>query len=222
MTTDYLKSYYGSHDTIDAYFWSNVNATTSYNETGAYNVWSYSALNTINLNTNYLNYFDEKWQNLIATSTWYVGYVNRESIFNLESFANPIRYNASIVFDYEQGNNKIVASPRDPYEAKVGLMYTTDYLYAAVPEYWGESAYGLDYYHGLLEKNWMFIGFPTWTLIPSSSSTNAYTIDINAYTLETRVVNKYRYGIRPTFYLNHDVGLNGGDGTKDNPYRISA
>ena len=65
------SNYKGSMDTstIVAYRW---NYDTSVDEWGSNN-WTTSEFNTINLNTNYWNYLDTTWQDLIATTTWHLG-----------------------------------------------------------------------------------------------------------------------------------------------------
>ena len=50
--------YLGKLDSYPWYFWNRANYNIAYNATGYYNVWNYSALNTVNLNKNYINYLE--------------------------------------------------------------------------------------------------------------------------------------------------------------------
>lgn len=65
-STDGYLQYDGFQTTIYNYYWNNKLETAT-------NTWSLSELNTINLNTNFLNNIGTTWANKIATTTWKVG-----------------------------------------------------------------------------------------------------------------------------------------------------
>ena len=68
------SSYYkGSKDqsSIPIYYW-NINGT---------NTWSESQLNTVNLNTNYLNSLGSEWSDKIATTEWQVGGATYSNVY---------------------------------------------------------------------------------------------------------------------------------------------
>ena len=201
-STTSLGSYYkGSQSTLYFYRWNTENNNT----------WSSSKLNIINLNTNFINALGDNWSSKIAEVAWQVGGM---------TYSNGYGVNASETYSYEVGINTL----NTIYNAKVGLMYVSDYYYGAVPTYWtypGYSNNGEDYdYRAATDSNWLYMGLYEWS-ISRTSTGNEYTF----YIFETGHVNSNgvnlgEYAIRPTFYLNSDVTYIGGTGTKIDPYRI--
>lgn len=57
---------------------------------GGCNIWNYSDLNKINLNTNYLNNIGTKWSKMIENSVW------RISGYNTSSVIPSVMHNAEI------------------------------------------------------------------------------------------------------------------------------
>lgn len=47
--------------------------------------------------------------------------------------------NAKTAYNYELGSNKINTT----YSAKIGLMYVSDYYYAATPTYWSNKGFDM-------------------------------------------------------------------------------
>ena len=133
------QDYKGELSEMPSYYW---NAGTNEGGTGS-NLWRESRLNTINLNTNFINNIGEDWANKIAVTTWNIGGMAME---------NGYRSSAKRIFDYEVGSNKI----DDAYEAKIGLMYLSEYAYAASAENWTKSIN--DYIKSdIKEDDWIYI-----------------------------------------------------------------
>ena len=194
------SSYYkGSIDQsmVPVYYW-----TKSGN-----NNWNHSVLNTGNLNQTYLNAIGEKWSNLIATTNWQVG---GNTVANIKSGS------VKTVFTNE------IVSPTSSitYSGKIGLMYISDYGYAATPENWNTTMETLNT-NANRNNNWMFMGLWEWTITRTSDNTNSafallYLGNIDSYNID----NSF-YAIRPCFYLNSNVTMTSGTGTQADPYRIS-
>ena len=162
--------------------------------------WSNSVLNTDILNGSYLNSFDYNWQNSISTAIWYVG--------GFSQFYNPPKE----VYSYEIGENRIDTT----YESKVGLVYVSDYGYAASPDYRLTEVFD---YNVAVSNNWLYSGIEEWTI--SNARGAGYILSINNYGVVTdNAHNGAELDYRPTFYLNSDVKLDSGIGTADDPYRI--
>ena len=198
-TTTSLGSYYkGSQSTL---YWYYGNNSTNVN------TWSESNLNTVNLNQNYLNNIGSKWSNLIATTSWKVGG---------NTYSN-ITQNATTKTAYE---NEIVSPAESTtYSAKVGLMYVSDYGYAASPENWNTI---LNNYNNDVNRNnnWMYMGWYDWTITRRSDSTyRAFGVFDAGHVYHYGVDGNY--GLRPSFYLDSSVVLSGGSGTSVDPYRIA-
>ena len=200
-STTSLGDYYnGSQSTLYLYFWNS--------DTGR-NIWSESNLNTINLNTNYLNNIGSTWASKIAEHTWQVGGNMPSNI-----------YSVSVKSTY---TNEII-SPLDAttFSGKVGLMYASDYGYASSPDNWSTNL--SDYANDTnRNNNWMFMGFNEWIISPSP---DGHIPNYSYFILSEGNISRIRvhyevYAIRPTFYLNSDVAYISGDGSQSNPFRIA-
>ena len=198
------STYKGSLSKVDRYYW-NSKATNK-----ASNTWSTSLLNKINLNTNYLNNIGTTWSNLIEDATWKVSGHSTSSVTPSEMYTAEIT-NATKTYGPSDGTSKI------------GLMYVSDYGFAASPSAWTETLANYDGNdaNGTLIKtiNWMYMGNYEWTISPYSS--NSFSV----FTLNDRGdVNNFAagadYGSRPVLYLKASVLYAGGLGTKDSPITL--
>ena len=198
------STYKGSLSKVDRYYW-NSKATNK-----ASNTWSTSLLNKINLNTNYLNNIGTTWSNLIEDATWKVSGHSTRSVTPSEMYTAEIT-NATKTYGPSDGTSKI------------GLMYVSDYGFAASPSAWTETLANYDGNdaNGTLIKtiNWMYMGNYEWTISPYSS--NSFSV----FTLNDRGdVNNFAagadYGSRPVLYLKASVLYAGGLGTKDSPITL--
>ena len=112
--------------------------STSYGDyvwvSGNSNVWSSSDINNT-LNRTYLNSLGSTWSSKIATHTWYVG--------------GHTTYNATAKEFYN------AESSGTTWNGKVGLMYVSDYGYAANSNAWSDDLYN---YKDYSSTNWLFFG----------------------------------------------------------------
>ena len=192
-TTEEQVDYMGSKKPLEKYSF------------GSNNTWSSSKLNTINLNTNFINNIGNKWSNMIISAVWKVGGNTSTNILN-----NSVR----TVF-----TNEINNPVNNTYTAKIGLMYVSDYGYASVASRWTtmmeESSSG----HANID-NYLFLRFNDWTITPNSgNSNNVYSIESEGI-VTTASVN-VAYGIRPAFYLKDSVMYVSGTGTISDPIRVN-
>ena len=199
-----ISNYKGSMDTstIAGYRW---NYDTSVSKFGSNN-WTTSEFNKINLNTNYWNYLGTTWQNLIAQTTWHLG--------GMTSSSNT----AKAFYDGERNNAGYGSNPTT-YTDEIGLMYPSDYGYAASPEAWITDL--SDYNNSTITaNNWLYMGLYEWTITPnSSSSILVFVVHYNGYLSSGYAY--LRFAARPVFYLESNVSLQGGSGTLSDPYRLA-
>ena len=194
-----ISYYKGSMDTstIAEYSW---NYDTSVSPNGSNN-WTTSEFNTINLNTNYWNYLGTTWQNLIVVTTWHLG--------GLTSYYNT----AKEFYDGERNNSGYGSNPTT-YSDEIGLMYPSDYGYAASPENWttwlGDNTTNTD-------NNWMYMGLVEWTITPSLSS-SGYVYNVNGGGFFSSSHAAVAFAARPVFYLESSVEFSGGTGTSSDPF----
>ena len=195
--------YKGGLSKVDTYYWNNVTKK---------NTWSESNLNKINLNTNFINNIGSTWTNKITTTTWKVGG---------NKFANIAESVPSIAYQNE------IVSPAEntPYDAKIGLMYASDYGFAASPSAWTKtlSSYIGNDANGTSIKtiNWMYMGVGEWTISRFTNySTNVFFVYLDGGVLGKNV-NKGLIGVRPSFNLSSSITYVSGSGSAVDPILIN-
>ena len=103
------------------------------------------------------------------------------------------------------------------YRAKIGLMYVTDYGYAASGNHWTTALFN---YVSATDDNWMYLGTDEWTISRNSSvASNVFGVSNSGFVSYSNVSNTN--AVRPSFYLESSVGISGGTGTASVPYRLS-
>ena len=194
----------GAYQGSTNYYWNNSTSSNS---------WSESNLNTVNLNTNYINSLGSEWSDLITESTWQVGGISYETLSGT---------NAQTTYNYEVGIN----ATNTTYQAKIGLMYVSDYGYAASPEAWNLSVVasdGINDYRNTIntENNWLLPTNVEWTISGRSDSTIiAFGVSYIGY-MGNYAVDSNGYGVRPSFSLASTVEISSGTGTSTNPYILN-
>ena len=200
------STYKGELTTINRYSWNYKN-NTSINDGSGSNTWSTSLLNKTNLNKNYLNNIGTTWSNLIEDTTWKVSGHTTHDVTPKAMYTAEIT-NASKTYGPENGTSKI------------GLMYVSDYGFAAAPSEWTTPLY--KYNSSSASVNWMYMGLNEWTITPYSYSSNSNTLFNFSYGGSPGIYYALdAYGTRPVLYLKDSVAYAGGSGTKDSPIRIN-
>ena len=169
------------------------------------NTWNSSTKPDIRntLNTTFLNSLSSTWQNKIATHAFKVGGMKRDT-----------SYTAKQIYNVEVGSSS--SSTTD--SMKIGLMYVSDYGYAASNNYWTTS---LSTYSNEASSNWLANNFPGITISKvSSSSTLVFvfgTVGNNPI-----AVNRpdFTSDIYPSFYLTSNTQYASGSGTQSDPIRL--
>ena len=212
---DYYNAYAGAG-------WSGTNkGSNSTSEIGAYywnnntqnNTWSESRLNTVNLNTNYLNNIGSKWSDKIATHTWKVG-------------GNTSSNMGTVPVSTAYKNEITSPATNTTYEAKIGLMYVSDYGYAAAPSAWTTPLYnssGNDYrLSSITSVNWMYMGLVEWTMVQeTSASVVAFDLYLSGHVNSFFVYYESGLATRVVFYLKSEINYVGGEGTAEAPIMIN-
>lgn len=200
------KGTYGDGERIGVYYW-NYKATGS-----ATNTWSTSLLNKTNLNTNFINNIGTTWANKIATVTWKVG---GNTWANIGTKTSSVAYTNEIT-------NPVTTNTTDnatTYSAKIGLMYVSDYGFAASPDAWTLT---MSSYNNTTatNNNWMYMGLYEWT-ISRNAGYSDYAIDVsNDGNVDNYCVNR-RNGVRASFNLESSVSYVSGSGSMSDPIVIN-
>ena len=157
--------------------------------------------------------------NSILTTRWYTkGY----------NYAN---YTVSQFSNYERNGQKSVASYADYVDAKVGLIYPSDYGYAASSSSCPRTTNISDYYNsGCNNQDWLKYSEYQWTITPSTQTEStlgenyvyAFVISTDGFVIvgedNCYRVNMYR-AIRPSFYLDTtNTYVYFGNGSSSSPY----
>ena len=210
---DYISDYHspsqpykGNLLLINTYTWNNKTRT---------NIWSESILNQTNLNTNFINNIGTTWANKIATTTWKVGG---------NTYENIIKVVPATAYQNEVGSS----ASSTTYDAKIGLMYVSDYYYSASSSSWTLVGYNFSNatkdYRAATSTNWMYMGFNEWTISRYQGIYNrAFILSSTGYVIDSYV---YKYdtsgfGVRPVFFLEPSVTYASGTGTSNDPIRIN-
>ena len=105
------------------------------------------------------------------------------------------------------------------WDGKVGLMYPSDYGYAAGNDCVTNTD-PYNYYSVCRDKDWLYVANSyEWTMTPNASGTNR--VWYVSYGRASNDATNYPDGSRPTFYLKSDISITGGTGTEQNPYLVS-
>ena len=195
--------YKGSLTTIDKYYWNNDAGT---------NTWSTSLLNKTNLNTNFINNIGSTWANKIATTTWKVG---GNTYSNIYSKTPSVAYTNEIT-NPDPTNSTDNATT---YSAKIGLMYVSDYGFAADPSAWTLT---MGSYNNTTatSTNWMYMGYYEWTILRNISvSDRSFVVDLVGVVYSYGV--SINFGVRPSFNLESSTTYVSGSGSMSDPMRLS-
>ena len=209
--SEYSKYYKGELTTINRYTWNYKNNTTINDGVGS-NTWSTSLLNKTNLNKNFITNIGDDWAAKIAETTWKVG-GNTEA--NIQKQPAKIAYQNEIVSPVTRNTTDNATT----YSAKIGLMYASDYGFAAAPSAWTTQLQSYDG-EAIISVNWMYMGLYEWTI--SRRADNAYFV---FYVSDTGGVNNnpafFPFGVRPVFYLTSSVNYASGSGSAADPIVVN-
>ena len=210
--TGYISSSYKGNNlaNVAAYTWNYKNNTTINDHNGS-NTWSTSLLNKTNLNQNFITNIGADWAAKIDTTTWKVG---GNTWSNINQPANTA-YQKEIVSPVTTNTTDNATT----YSAKIGLMYASDYGFAASPSAWTAN---LNNYNGEAIKNvnWMYMGLYEWTI--SRNAGTAYRVFDAGSTGGVDLDDATSaFGVRPVFYLTSSVNYASGSGSATDPIVVS-
>ena len=175
-----------------------------------FNNWDGSTLQTY-LNGTYYNSIDSIYKKMILEGTYYLG--------GSADTAERFDITAQEYYDLERDNTAIY--PGNPASIKqyIGLMYPSDYGYAAGSNCITTALLEFD---NCYTNDYLFTGDGEWLQSPSR-----WDYEDVAYIMGDGSVNliglSYRVSlpVRPVLYLNTNVQITGGTGTESNPYTLS-
>ena len=166
------------------------------------NTWSSSSLNTY-LNGTYLTSLGTLAEK-IATTTWKVRGGSSTYLYDVPKIA----------YQYEVGSSALTTTN----DAKIGLMYVSDYGFAADPSGWTTK---LSSYNSNTSKNWLYLRSTEWTLSRYSDTTiSAFTVFSTGRVYGDLAVT-LSYAVRPSFNLESSTNYVSGSGSMSDPVRVN-
>ena len=173
-------------------------------------------LNKTNLNKNFITNIGADWAAKIADTTWKVG---GNTWANIGEKSAKTAYQNEIVSPVTTNTTDNATD----CSAKVGLMYVSDYMYAAPQDKWALVGYNSDAskdYRAATSVNWMYMGLYEWTI--SRNAVSAYFVFYVIYTGYVIHFNaNSAFGVRPVFYLSSSVNYASGSGTAADPILVN-
>ena len=169
---------------------------------------SYYNNSTTATTVNFTNYkLSDKAKSYITTSRYYLGGYKSNAPLTNE------------MYGYERGTLRYNTDRPLYWEGMVGLMYPSDYGYAA-----GNSCVSgtklYEYNRGCKNKDWLSLNGAQWLMSPVSST--SYSGSYAYYGQVDNVVGIYEpYAVHPVFYLSSSAIITGGEGTSAAPYILS-
>ena len=177
------------------------------------NNWARPATLNTELNTTYLNSLDSTAQNMIGDAKYYLGGYKDTTITSevMYSYERKIKNTTSNEFYYGTNPNNLVG--------KLGLMYASDYGYAASDE----CKQTLNNYNNTTCKNnnWLFKSNNEWILPQNANDSGGvfYFYSGGGVSCNYRA-GGWQFAVRPGLYLKSSVQIIGGSGTSTDPYVI--
>ena len=160
--------------------------------------------------------------NTYALSNISQKYVN-ESIFYLGGW-DTSQVNSMVMYSKERGTVTYGTDKSRPlsWKGKVGLMYPSDYGYAAGNSCSSGSTYLYNYDGKCKSSDWLFNSKDEWLMsVLSNSSERAFFLGSAGYVYNSYNKVTNTMSVRPVFYLTSITSITGGDGTSSNPYILS-
>ena len=183
-----------------------------YWDTGNSNNWARPATLNTELNTTYLNSLDSTSKSMIGNTKFYLGGYN-----------NSLRIQKDVMYQYERkinGSTYYNGSNPNNFIGKLGLMYASDYGYAASDECI-QNLYSYDD-TTCKNNNWLYnIKVSEWILLQSASGSEfAFRVNSVGNVSSGYNVSSNQLAVRPVIYLKPDVKIIVGHGTSTDPYVI--
>ena len=177
------------------------------------NDWTKSSLKNY-LNGEYLNSLITKNSvtgDMISPSTWYLrgthtSYETKDSMYNIERTTGTVKYETPYIEN-----------------TKIGLMYPSDFGYAAMETDSCLSTTLLWEYELCKPTNWIVqdSGYE-WVITPDSdSSVDAFYVDSDGNVYYYYIYIYRSHGFRPVLYLTSEIAIGGGSGLDSDPYKLS-
>ena len=172
------------------------------------NNWNNASLKSY-LNKDYYNSIDGTYKSMISEETYYLGG---------PTSSNRTTLTASGYYNAERDNSQVYSGNPTSTTQYIGLMYPSDYGYAAGSSCLSTALY--DYNSTCKNSDYLFSGVWEWLQAPDASD-SLYVAYVSRYGhvgTANGVANSR--AVRPVLYLTSETQIIGGDGSSSNPFQL--
>ena len=159
---------------------------------------------------------NEETRNMIAETTYNLGGWNTFTVYPNE------------IYEYERGTTVYTGRPTTPWTGKIVLAYPSDYGYAAdlnqckdktLYDYNNSTCTSNNWMKAIITNNGSNSG---WLLTPYSSTSGTVWAVRSLGGVGYGYSAYYAIGAVPVLSLSSKLGIESGDGSSSNPYKLSA
>ena len=159
---------------------------------------------------------NDETRNMIAETTYYLGGWNTFTVYPNE------------IYEYERGTTVYTGRPTTPWTGKIALAYPSDYGYAAdlnqckdktLYDYNNSTCTSNNWMKAIITNNGSNSG---WLLTPYSSTSGTVWAVRSLGGVGYGYSAYYAIGAVPVLSLSSKLGIESGDGSSSNPYKLSA
>ncbi len=210
VTTDTQNGVSVTVGTNSGFYWNQVQQ-----EGKNYNNWEGSTLQNY-LNGTYYSDISEDYQTMIDESTFYLGGATSSNYQTLT---------AKGYYDAERDGTQVYSGNPASIEQHIGLMYPSDYGYAAGSSCLSTALFSYDGYNGApqcMNSDYLFSGKTEWLQAPLASfSILAAILNGTGFVYGYGShVGYYSHAVRPVLYLTSQTQIVTGKGTIDEPFEL--
>ena len=159
---------------------------------------------------------NDETRNMIAETTWNIGGWNSSSVYPNQ------------IYEYERGTTVYTGRPTTPWTGKIALAYPSDYGYAAdlnqckdkkLNGYDNSTCTSNNWMKSIITNNGSYSG---WLLTPHSSTSRTVWRVYSSGNVNNGSTAYNANGAAPVLSLSSELGIESGDGSSSNPYKLSA
>ena len=186
--------------------------TTQVASTSTYNNWTGATLMKYLNGTYYNSLTNNGAIDMVDDAKYYLGGYTNTNMTKDVMYQYERKISGSGTYYYSSNPNS--------WTGKIGLMYASDYGYAASDE----CTQNLSSYNNTTctSNNWLYnIKVGEW-ILPQVGGNNGNVFYVHSYSnVSNCTVNNNSLASRPVLYLKPEVMIESGDGTSSNPYKLS-
>ena len=183
-------------ESVNKMHWNDANS----------NKWESSTVKTY-INETFYSTLTSVTKAMIKPATWYLkGWSTTDSITK------------AMMYSYERNGQVYGTNLTKLENTKIGLMYASDWGYAALESDTCPASQGLATYETCKNSNWLAMGTSELLINPCSHDVDGILAGGSSGYVVVRKTNAYNLDVRPVVYLLEKTIFRSGNGTSTDPY----